>query len=225
VVIGQQKGRDTKENTLRHFGMARPEGYRKALRLMEQAEKFGFPLISFIDTPGADPTLPSEERGQALAIATNLLKMARLKTISIAMVIGEGGSGGAIAIGLADRVLMLENAIYSVAAPEAAASILWRDAGLAAQAAETMKITAQDLLGFGLIDAVVPEPRGGAQVDRLAAAAAVKTALLEHLAVLDAGYLSGGVLDVPRLLGDRFERYRGIGVYNEGDMGQSQAPH
>src|SRR5205814_9059109 len=154
--------------------MARPEGYRKALRLMGQAEKFGFPVISFIDTPGADPTLPSEERGQALAIATNLLEMARLETTSVAVVIGEGGSGGAIAIGLSDRVLMLENAVYSVAAPEAAASILWRDASLAAQAAETMRITAQDMLGFDLIDGIVPEPPGGAQTDRLAAATAVK---------------------------------------------------
>jgi acetyl-CoA carboxylase carboxyl transferase subunit alpha len=217
MVVGQQKGRDTRENTLRRFGMARPEGYRKALRLMEQAEKFGFPLISFVDTPGADPTLPSEERGQALAIATNLLEMARLRTASVAIVIGEGGSGGAIAIGLADRVLMLENAVYSVAAPEAAASILWRDAALAPRAAETMKITAQDLLGFGLIDAIVPEPPGGAQTDRAAAAAAVKAAILEQLAALDAAYGRGPDLDIPRLLADRFERYRRMGVYGEGE--------
>jgi len=218
MLIGQQKGRDTKENTLRRFGMARPEGYRKALRLMEQAEKFRFPLISFIDTPGADPTLPSEERGQALAIATNLLEMARLGTTSVAVVIGEGGSGGAIAIGLADRVLMLENAVYSVAAPEAAASILWRDVSRAPQAAETMRFTAQDLLGFDLIDGIVPEPPGGAQTDRLAAATAVKAALLEQLGTLDGSYGRGPALDVPRLLADRFERYRRIGVY-EGDGG------
>ena len=213
MLIGQQKGRDTRENTLRRFGMARPEGYRKALRLMEQAAKFRFPLVSFIDTPGADPTLPSEERGQALAIATNLLEMARLETTSVAIVIGEGGSGGAIAIGLADRVLMLENAVYSVAAPEAAASILWRDASRAPQAAETMRITAPDLLGFGLIDGIVPEPPGGAQNDRLAAAVAIKAALLEQLASLDGTYGRGAALDVPLLLADRFERYRRIGAY------------
>jgi acetyl-CoA carboxylase carboxyl transferase subunit alpha len=215
VVVGQQKGRDTRENTIRRFGMARPEGYRKARRLMAQAEKFGFPLVSFIDTPGADPTLASEERGQALAIAENLQAMARLGTPSVALVIGEGGSGGAIAIGLADRVLMLENAIYSVAAPEAAASILWRDASLADQAAETLKITAPDLLGFGLIDGVVAEPPGGAQTDPLAAAAEVKRALLAALADLDARYGRGERLDRARLLADRYERYRGVGVFLE----------
>jgi acetyl-CoA carboxylase carboxyl transferase subunit alpha len=215
VVVGQQKGRDTRENTLRRFGMARPEGYRKARRLMAQAEKFGFPLVSFIDTPGADPTLPSEERGQALAIAENLQAMARLGAPSVALVIGEGGSGGAIAIGLADRVLMLENAIYSVAAPEAAASILWRDVSLAYQAAETMKITAQDLLGFGLIDGVIAEPPGGAQTDHPAATAEVKTALLAALADLDARYGRGERLDRPRLLADRYERYRRVGVFQE----------
>jgi acetyl-CoA carboxylase carboxyl transferase subunit alpha len=215
VLVGQQKGRDTRENTLRRFGMARPEGYRKALRLMEQAEKFRFPIVSFIDTPGADPTLPSEERGQALAIATNLLRMARLETTSVAVVIGEGGSGGAIAIGLADRVLMQENSIYSVAAPEAAASILWRDAGLAAQAAETLRITAQDLLGFGLIDAIVPEPPGGAQADRAGAAAALKAALRQQLAELDDRYGRGETLDTTHLLADRFARYRGIGIFQQ----------
>lgn len=219
IVLGHQKGRDTKENTVRRFGMARPEGYRKARRLMEQAAKFGFPLITFIDTPGADPTLPSEERGQALAIAANLLEMARLATTTLAIVIGEGGSGGAIAIGLADRVLMLENAIYSVVSPEGAASILWRDAALAPQAAETMKITAQDLLGFGLIDAVVPEPPGGAHTDHLAAAAAVKSAILEQLAALDAAYGRPPQLDVQRLLADRFERYRRMGVFEERQAG------
>jgi acetyl-CoA carboxylase carboxyl transferase subunit alpha len=182
---------------------------------MQQAEKFGFPVISFIDTPGADPTLPSEERGQAFAIATNLLEMARLKTLSLAIVIGEGGSGGAIAIGLADRVLMLENAVYSVASPEASASILWRDAALAPQAAEAMRITAQDLLGFGLIDAIVPEPPGGAHTDTPAAAQLVKAALLDQLADLEATYLNASTLDAPRLLADRFERYRRMGVYQE----------
>jgi acetyl-CoA carboxylase carboxyl transferase subunit alpha len=215
MVVGHQKGRDTKENQLRRFGMARPEGYRKALRLMEQAAKFRFPLISLIDTPGADPTLPSEERGQALAIAENLLAMARLPTVSLAVVIGEGGSGGAIAIGLSDRVLMLENAVYSVAAPEAAASILWRDAALAPQAAETMRITAQDLLEFGLIDGIVPEPPGGAQTDRAVAAGLLKEALLGTLAELETAYGSGASLDVRRLLNDRFARYRRMGVYGQ----------
>jgi acetyl-CoA carboxylase carboxyl transferase subunit alpha len=215
MVIGQQKGRDTRENTVRRFGMPRPEGYRKALRLMRQAEKFGFPLVSLIDTPGADPTLPSEERGQALAIAANLLEMAGLETISVAIVIGEGGSGGAIAIGLADRLLMMENAIYSVAAPEAAASILWRDAALAPQAAAAMRITAQDLLEFGLIDAIVPEPPGGAHLDRLVAAINVKKALLEQFGALEGIYRAGQSLDTARLLADRFERYRRIGVYGQ----------
>jgi acetyl-CoA carboxylase carboxyl transferase subunit alpha len=217
VVVGQQKGRDTRENTVRRFGMPRPEGYRKARRLFAHAEKFAFPLISFIDTPGADPTLPSEERGQALAIAENLQALARLNTPSVALVIGEGGSGGAIAIGLADRVLMLENAIYSVAAPEAAASILWRDVSLAYQAAETMKITAQDLLGFGLIDGLIAEPPGGAQTDHLAAAAEVKRALLAALADLDGRYGRGERLDRARLLTDRYDRYRRVGVFLESE--------
>ena len=215
VVLGHQKGRDTRENTLRHFGMARPEGYRKAKRLMEQAEKFGFPVVSFIDTPGADPTLPSEERGQALAIAENLQTMARLRTPTVAFVIGEGGSGGAIAIGLADRVLMLENAIYSVAAPEAAASILWRDAALADQAAATMRITAQDLLGFGLIDGIVPEPAGGAHADPLASTLAVKRALLAALGDLRTSFGWPPDLDLARLLAARYERYRRVGVFAE----------
>jgi acetyl-CoA carboxylase carboxyl transferase subunit alpha len=215
MLVGHQKGRDTRENTLRRFGMARPEGYRKALRLMEQAAKFRFPIVSFIDTPGADPTLPSEERGQALAIATNLLRMARLETPSVAVVIGEGGSGGAIAIGLADRVLMLENAVYSVAAPEAAASILWRDAALAAQAAETMRITAPDLLGFGLIDGIIPEPAGGAQTDRFTTAASIKAVLLEQLADLDQRFGRDESLDAARLVAARAERYRAMGQFEQ----------
>jgi acetyl-CoA carboxylase carboxyl transferase beta subunit/acetyl-CoA carboxylase carboxyl transferase alpha subunit len=224
MVIGQQKGRDTRDNTVRRFGMPRPEGYRKALRLIEQAEKFRFPLISLVDTPGADPTLPSEERGQALAIAANLLRLARVKTTTLAVVIGEGGSGGAIAIGLADRVLMMENAIYSVAAPEAAASILWRDASRAPEAAETMKITARDLLGFHLIDAVVPEPLGGAHTDPSAAAAAVKASLIEHLAALDHAYGGGDALDTDSLLAARFDRYRRMGVYVEGQRSMVDQP-
>src|SRR6266704_5381976 len=170
MVIGHQKGRDTKENMLRRFGMARPEGYRKALRLMRHAEKFGIPVITLIDIPGADPSLVAEERGQAFAIAENLLAMSQLRVPLVSAIIGEGGSGGALALGVADRVLMLENAIHSVASPEAAASILWKDAGNAAEAAEAMKITAADLLGFGIVDAVVPEPPGGAHTDHAAAA-------------------------------------------------------
>ena len=146
MVIGHQKGRDTKENMLRRFGMARPEGYRKALRLMRHAEKFGIPVVTLIDIPGADPSLVAEERGQAFAIAENLLAMSQLRVPIVSVIIGEGGSGGALALGLADRVLMLENAIYSVASPEAAASILWKDGGRGAEAAEAMKITAPDLL-------------------------------------------------------------------------------
>ena len=158
MVLGHQKGNDTRENITRNFGMARPEGYRKAERLMRHAEKFGFPVVTFIDTPGAEPGIGSEERGQATAIAESLLTMADLGVPTVAVVIGEGGSGGALAIGVADRILMLENAIYAVASPEACAAILWKDAGRAAEAAETMRITAADLAGFGIVDEVIAEP-------------------------------------------------------------------
>jgi acetyl-CoA carboxylase carboxyl transferase subunit alpha len=158
MVLGHQKGGDTRENLKRNFGMARPEGYRKAERLMRHAEKFRMPLLTFIDTSGADPTLGSEERGQAVAIAESLATMSGLRVPIVATVIGEGGSGGALAIGVADRVLMLENAIYSVASPEGSASILWKDASKAPEAAERMRITAPDLLEFGIIDEIVPEP-------------------------------------------------------------------
>ena len=214
-LVGHQKGGDTKENAARRFGMPRPEGYRKALRIMLQAEKFGFPVLSLIDTPGADPTLVSEERGQALAIARNLLRMARLAVPTVAAVIGEGGSGGAIAIGLSDRVLMQENSVYSVVSPEGCASILWRDATLAPQAAAAMKITAPDLLAFGIIDDVVAEPPGGAQSDPVTAAALLKTAFQKSLDELDRKYGRGASLNVGRMLADRFERYRRIGVFAE----------
>jgi acetyl-CoA carboxylase carboxyl transferase subunit alpha len=206
MLIGQQKGRDTKDNLLRRFGMARPEGYRKALRLMKQAEKFGMPVVTLIDIPGADPSLVAEERGQALAIAENLLAMSQLRTPIVSAIIGEGGSGGALAIGVADRVLMLENAIYSVASPEAAATILWKDASHAAETAEAMKITAPDLLGFGVIDAIVPEPVGGAHTDYSAAAAALGMALRAQLAKLDA-------LPVDELIARRTRRYRAVGAF------------
>lgn len=215
MVLGHQKGRDTRENALRRFGMPRPEGYRKALRLMKQAEKFGLPVICLVDTPGADPTLPSEERGQALAIATNLLEMSRLRVPTVAAIIGEGGSGGALAIALADRVLMLENAIYSVVTPEGCASILWKDVGLAPEAAASMKITAEDIWRFGIVDGVVPEPVGGAQADWAGAARALGTALRETLERLDRLYGRGRELDVDRLLHDRIAKYRCLGAFDE----------
>jgi acetyl-CoA carboxylase carboxyl transferase subunit alpha len=208
MVIGHQKGRDTKDNLLRRFGMARPEGYRKALRLMKQAEKFGMPVVTLIDIPGADPSLVAEERGQAFAIAENLLEMSRLRTPIVSEIIGEGGSGGALALALADRVLMLENAIYSVASPEAAASILWKDgADRGAAAAAAMKVTAPDLLGFGIVDAIVPEPPGGAHTDHATTAQHLLQALVTALEALD-----GVPLQV--LLEQRTARYRGIGVFN-----------
>jgi acetyl-CoA carboxylase carboxyl transferase subunit alpha len=209
MVIGHQKGRDTKENVLRRFGMARPEGYRKALRLMNHAAKFGIPVITLIDIPGADPSLVAEERGQAFSIAENLLAMAGLRVPIVAAVIGEGGSGGALALALADRVLMLENAIYSVASPEAAASILWKDGGRGADAAEAMKITAPDLLGFGIIDAIVPEPTGGAHTDPVAAAQALQTALEDHLTQLER-------LGIDDLVAQRAQRYRAVGEFRGG---------
>ena len=206
MVIGHQKGRDTKDNVLRRFGMARPEGYRKARRLMQQAEKFGVPVITLIDIPGADPSLAAEERGQAFAIAENLLTMAQLRVPFVSVIIGEGGSGGALALGVADRVLMLENAVYSVASPEAAASILWKDGARGAEAAEAMRITADDLLRFRIVDGIIPEPPGGAHTDHAAAAQALRTALLEQLADLEP-------LSIDELLQQRAARYRGIGVF------------
>jgi acetyl-CoA carboxylase carboxyl transferase subunit alpha len=206
MVIGHQKGHDTKENMLRRFGMTRPEGHRKALRLMRHAEKFGIPVITLIDIPGADPSLVAEERGQAFSIAENLLAMSSLRVPIVSVIVGEGGSGGALALGLADRVLMLENAIYSVASPEAAASILWKDGARGPEAAEAMKITAPDLLGFGIIDLIIPEPPEGAHTDHAAAALALQAALVAQLAALD---------DIPidDLLAQRARRYRSIGVF------------
>lgn len=163
TVIGHQRGKDTKENIVRYFGSPHPEGYRKALRLMKQAEKFKRPIICFIDTKGAYPGKAAEERGQSEAIARNLLEMAGLKVPTISIVIGEGGSGGALALGVADEIHMLENATYSVISPEGAAAILWKDAGKAKKAAESMRITAPDLYELGIIDSIIPEPRGGAQ--------------------------------------------------------------
>ena len=205
VVIGQQKGRNTTEKIHRNFGMANPEGYRKALRVMKLAEKFGLPVVTFIDTPGAFPGIGAEERGQSEAIARNLLEMAHLKTPIIVVVIGEGGSGGALALGVGDEILMMEYAIYSVISPEGCASILWRDTAQAETAAEMMKITAVDLKKFGVADRIIPEPQGGAHRDHKAAADAVKAAIAESLAALRP-------LSVPQLLERRYAKFRGIGV-------------
>lgn len=212
VVIGHQKGSDTRENLRYNFGMARPEGYRKAERLMKHAEKFGIPVITFIDTPGAEPGLASEERGQATAIAESLLTMAGLATPVVAVVIGEGGSGGALAIGMGDRLLMLENAIYAVASPEACATILWRDAGKAAEAAETMRITARDLHEFGIIDEVIPEPVPAHEQPRQTIARA-RDAIARHLDELLTMVNQPSGID--RLLEARYEKFRRIGTWQE----------
>jgi acetyl-CoA carboxylase carboxyl transferase subunit alpha len=206
IVIGQQKGRDTKENLHRNFGMPHPEGYRKALRLMHLAERFGAPVITLIDTPGAYPGLGAEERGQADAIARNLEEMARLRTPLVAVIIGEGGSGGALALGLADRVLMLENAVYSVISPEGCAAILWKDAGQKERAAQALRLTAADLLDLGLIDAIVPEPDGGAHADPEGAAQALHDALRRALDDLRA-------IPPDRLLGQRAEKFLRMGQF------------
>ena len=208
MIIAQQKGRDTKENIIRNFGMPQPEGYRKALRLMKLAEKFHLPVLTFIDTPGAYPGVESESRHVSEAIAVNLREMAMLKTPSIAAVIGEGGSGGALGIGVTDRVLIFENAYYSVISPEGCAAILWKDRANAPQAAEALKINASDLHGFGVVDEVIPEPFGGAHNDYAAATDALKKALIHHLAELT-------TKSVEKLLDDRYARYRELGQYRE----------
>ncbi|GIO42541.1 acetyl-CoA carboxylase carboxyltransferase subunit alpha [Paenibacillus apis] len=208
TVLGQQRGKDTKDNIARFFGSAHPEGFRKALRLMRQADKFGRPIITFIDTKGAYPGITAEERGQSEAIARNLLEMAKLRVPVICVVIGEGGSGGALALGVGNRVLMLENAIYSVISPNGAASILWKDASKADQAAEAMKITAQDLLEMEVIEEIVPEPKGGAHRDYEEAAAAIKERLLRHLEELSA-------LHPDELVEDRYRKFRKIGEFEE----------
>ena len=208
VVIGTQKGRDTKENILRNFGSAHPEGYRKALRLMRLANKFGLPIITLIDTSGAYPGIGAEERHIAEAIAVNLREMMLLEVPIIAAVIGEGGSGGALGIGVADRVLILENAYYSVIPPEGCAAILWRDRAATAEAAAALKITAKDLFGFKLVDEIVPEPLGGAHKDIAEAAANLKTHLLKHLNELAA-------MPVAERLKKRYEKFRAYGHYAE----------
>jgi acetyl-CoA carboxylase carboxyl transferase subunit alpha len=208
MIIGHQKGRDTKEKIHRNFGMPRPEGYRKALRLMKTAERFNLPVITFIDTPGAYPGIGAEERGQSEAIARNLFEMAGLRTPIIATVIGEGGSGGALAIGVADRVMMMQYSTYSVISPEGCASILWKSAEKASIAAEAMSITSKDLKGHELIDEIVPEPLGGAHRDLKAAARNLKASLIEAI---------NGLSDVAtdRLLDSRYQRLMSYGVVVE----------
>ncbi len=208
VIIGHQKGRNTKENILRNFGMPRPEGYRKALRLMRMAEKFGLPIITFIDTPGAYPGIGAEERGQSEAIARNLYEMAKLRTPIVCTVVGEGGSGGALAIGVGDRVMMLQYATYSVISPEGCASILWKSAEKAADAADAMGITAERLKSLGLIDQIIPEPLGGAHRDMEEAARLIGNALQAQLTELTG-------LNVDELLEQRYERIMDFGQFEE----------
>jgi acetyl-CoA carboxylase carboxyl transferase subunit alpha len=204
MIIGQQKGRDTKQKILRNFGMPKPEGYRKALRLMKLAEKFQRPILCLIDTPGAYPGVDAEERGQAEAIARNLLEMAKLEVPVVAVVLGEGGSGGALALGVADRVLMMENAIYSVISPEGCASILWKDASQAPKAAAALKLTAPHLLELGVIDGIVKEPLGGAHSNFDAAAAALKEAVVEAFSELSE-------LTAEQLVEERYQKFARMG--------------
>jgi acetyl-CoA carboxylase carboxyl transferase subunit alpha len=209
VVITHQKGRNTKENVMRNFGSAHPEGYRKALRLMRLGEKFGIPVISLIDTPGAFPGIGSEERHISEAIAVNLREMMRLRAPIIAAVIGEGGSGGALGIGVADRVLILENAYYSVISPEACSAILWRDRRHAAEAAEALKLTARDLLKLEVVDEIIPEPEGGAHRDYDSVAANVGRALRQALEQVSE-------IPIAELLEKRYQKFRRLGVFTGG---------
>lgn len=208
MFIGHQKGRDTKERVRRNYGMPKPEGYRKAQRLMRMAERFSLPVVTFIDTPGAYPGIGAEERGQSEAIAYSLYLMAGLKTPVVSVVIGEGGSGGALAIGVSDRLLMLQYGIYSVISPEGCASILWKSAEKAEDAAEAMRITAKDLQGFGLVDEVLQEPLGAAHRDPEATADVIRNALLKHLSDLDK-------LDTDKLLNERRRRIASFGQFKE----------
>jgi acetyl-CoA carboxylase carboxyl transferase subunit alpha len=214
MIIAQQKGRDPKERILRNFGMPQPEGYRKALRLMKMAEKFGLPVLTFIDTPGAFPGVESEARHVSEAIAVNLREMAMLRTPSISVVVGEGGSGGALGIGVTDRVLIFENSYYSVISPEGCAAILWKDGAAAPKAAEALKVSANHLEELGVVNEIVPEPSGGAHNDPTQAAAALKYSLHKHLNDLRA-------LDTEKLLDTRYDRYRHLGVYEEAGVAKS----
>jgi len=206
VVIAQQKGRDTKENIYRNFGMSHPSGYRKAMRMFDLADRFRLPVITLIDTPGAYPGLAAEEQGQAWVIAESIRRMSELEVPAISVVIGEGGSGGALAIGVANRVLILENAIYSVISPESCAAILWRDAGEAERAAEALRLTSRDLVALGVVDRVIDEPLGGAHSSAEEAMALVKRALIEELAQLTP--MSG-----EQLRKARYDRFRALGRF------------
>src|SRR5262245_23357117 len=208
MVIGHQKGRDTKENLKRNFGMAHPEGYRKALRLMKLAAKFSAPVVTLIDTPGAYPGLGAEERGQSEALARNILEMAALPTPAVAVVIGEGGSGGALALGVADRILMFENSVYSVISPEGCAAILWKDASQRERAADALKLTAQDLLRYKLVDEIIAEPLGGAHLDPDATGEALREALIRHINELRK-------VRPEKLVRRRADKYAAMGAYTE----------
>src|SRR5436190_7281202 len=208
LIVGHQKGRDTKQRQFRNFGMPKPEGYRKAIRAMKLADKFDRPIFCFIDTPGAYPGIDAEERGQAEAIAYNLREMARLRVPVVVTVTGEGGSGGALAIGVGDQVMMLENSIYSVISPEGCASILWRDAAFAEAAAKALRLTAQDLFALGLIDRIVPEPAGGAHADPEAMSVTLGEALGEALAIV-------ADLSVEERLRLRYEKFRKMGDFED----------
>jgi acetyl-CoA carboxylase carboxyl transferase subunit alpha len=208
TIIGQQKGRDTKENIFRNFGMPHPEGYRKAIRLMKQAEKFGRPVITFVDVAGAFPGKEAEERGQGEAVAKAIMEMAGLKTPIIVVITGEGGSGGALAVGVGDRVLMLENAYYSVITPEGCASILWKDASKAEQAAEVLRLTAEDLVELQVVDEIIPEPLGGAHTAYEEMAANIKGSLLKNLSPLIND-------DLNTVLSRRYQKFRQLGRYLE----------
>ncbi|EPS48269.1 acetyl-CoA carboxylase, carboxyl transferase subunit alpha, partial [Clostridium botulinum CFSAN002369] len=208
AIIAQQKGKNIKDNIKRNFGMPKPEGYRKALRIMKQAEKFKRPIVCFIDTQGAFCGIDAEERGQGEAIARNLLEMSRLKTIALSIVIGEGGSGGALALGVADRVIMLENSIYSILSPEGFASILWKDASKAKEAAEVMKITAEDLKEFNIIDKIIKEPAGGAHKNLNKMAETLKENIINEIEIL-----KEYPLDI--LLDKRYNKFRNMGVFSE----------
>jgi acetyl-CoA carboxylase carboxyl transferase subunit alpha len=216
IVIGHQKGRSTKEKIRRNFGMPRPEGYRKALRLMSMAERFSMPIITFIDTPGAYPGIGAEERGQAEAIAKNIMVMSVLKTPIISIVIGEGGSGGALAIGVADKILMLEYSVYSVISPESCAAILWRDSTKGELAAKSLRMTAPEIRKLGIADGIIPEPKGGAHRDLKESASNVRKVLKSELEGLRA-------LSVEDLIDKRYAKYRKMGVFTNGSAGKPQA--
>ncbi len=208
MLIGHSKGKNVEENVARNFGMARPEGYRKALRLMRLAQKYNIPIITFIDTPGAYPGLDAEERGQAEAIARNLVEMARIEVPIVSLVTGEGGSGGALGIGVSDIILMLSNAVYSVISPEGCASILWRDAAYSPEAAKALRITAPELLKMGVIDRVIPEPPCGAHRDHEQTALAVKNTLLKYLKKLTS-------ISSNKLISKRFQKFCAMGEFNK----------